>query len=217
MKLHAILTILSDTADALHKVTVIPRGMAAGVTFSLPSDDHHTPKAKLLDQIGILLGGRIAEELIIGDICTGAVNDINVATDIARKMVTQWGMSSMGPIAYGQKEEPIFIGKEIASHKDFSDATAQKVDNEVQKIIMNEYEKAKKLMQENKDKLILLAETLFEKETLDAEEIYKLLEMEPNAQALEYSLKTDDSNEATKKEEKEEGKEEEKAEETQIN
>lgn len=173
---HAILTLLSENADPLHKVTVIPRGMAAGVTFTLPDDNQHVSKSKLVEQICILLGGRAAEKIIFGDICTGASNDINNATDIARKMVTQWGMSdAAGPICYGQKDEPIFIGREIATHKDYSESTAELVDKEIKKIITAQYDRAISVLTENKEKLILLADTLFEKETLDAQEIYGLL------------------------------------------
>ncbi len=193
---HALLTILSEHADSLHKVSVIPRGMAAGVTFSLPADDHHVSKSKLLDQISILMGGRAAEELVIGDICTGAVNDINVATDLARKMVTQWGMSlDVGPIAYGQKDEPIFIGKEIATHKDYSDKTAEQVDAEIKKIIFGQYNNARTLLEKHKDKLVLLAETLYEKETMDAEEIYQLLNIKPITYNPEFALKDDGTDE----------------------
>ena len=172
---HTILTLISEYGDPLHKVTVIPRGMAAGVTFTLPDDNQHVSKNKLLDQIFIFLGSRAAEALIFGDVCTGASNDISNATDIARKMVTQWGMSDkVGPICYGQKDEPIFLGKEIATHKDYSDKTAQLVDEEIHGIIAAQYERAIKVLTEQKDKLILLSETLFEKETLDAKEIMEL-------------------------------------------
>lgn len=173
---HTILTLVSEYGDPLHKVTVIPRGMAAGVTFTLPDDNQHVSKNKLLDQIFIFLGGRAAEALIFGDVCTGASNDISNATDIARKMVTQWGMSDKaGPICYGQKDEPIFLGKEIATHKDYSDKTAELVDNEIHSIIAAQYERAIQTLEEHKDKLILLSETLFEKETLDAKEIMDLI------------------------------------------
>ncbi len=172
---HTILTLVSEYGDPLHKVTVIPRGMAAGVTFTLPDDNQHVSKNKLLDQIFIFLGGRAAEALIFGDVCTGASNDISNATDIARKMVTQWGMSDkVGPICYGQKDEPIFLGKEIATHKDYSDKTAELVDEEIHSIIETQYQRAIKVLEEQKDKLILLSETLFEKETLDAKEIMDL-------------------------------------------
>ena len=172
---HTILTLVSEYGDPLHKVTVIPRGMAAGVTFTLPDDNQHVSKNKLLDQIFIFLGGRAAEALIFGDVCTGASNDISNATDIARKMVTQWGMSDkVGPICYGQKDEPIFLGKEIATHKDYSDKTAELVDEEIHNIIASQYERAIQVLTEHKDKLILLSETLFDKETLDAKEIMEL-------------------------------------------
>jgi cell division protease FtsH len=172
---HTILTLVSEYGDPLHKVTVIPRGMAAGVTFTLPDDNQHVSKNKLLDQIFIFLGGRAAEALIFGDVCTGASNDISNATDIARKMVTQWGMSDkVGPICYGQKDEPIFLGKEIATHKDYSDKTAELVDEEIHNIIASQYQRAIQVLTEHKDKLILLSETLFDKETLDAKEIMEL-------------------------------------------
>ena len=172
---HTILTLVSEYGAPLHKVTVIPRGMAAGVTFTLPDDNQHVSKNKLLDQIFIFLGGRAAEALIFGDVCTGASNDISNATDIARKMVTQWGMSDkVGPICYGQKDEPIFLGKEIATHKDYSDKTAELVDEEIHNIIASQYERAIQVLTEHKDKLILLSETLFDKETLDAKEIMEL-------------------------------------------
>lgn len=172
---HTILTLVSEYGDPLHKVTVIPRGMAAGVTFTLPDDNQHVSKNKLLDQIFIFLGGRAAEALIFGDVCTGASNDISNATDIARKMVTQWGMSDkVGPICYGQKDEPIFLGKEIATHKDYSDKTAELVDEEIHNIIASQYQRAIQVLTEQKDKLILLSETLFDKETLDAKEIMEL-------------------------------------------
>ena len=172
---HTILTLVSEYGDPLHKVTVIPRGMAAGVTFTLPDDNQHVSKNKLLDQIFIFLGGRAAEALIFEDVCTGASNDISNATDIARKMVTQWGMSDkVGPICYGQKDEPIFLGKEIATHKDYSDKTAELVDEEIHNIIASQYQRAIQVLTEQKDKLILLSETLFDKETLDAKEIMEL-------------------------------------------
>ena len=168
--------------------------MAAGVTFTLPDDNQHVSKNKLLDQIFIFLGGRAAETLIFGDVCTGASNDISNATDIARKMVTQWGMSDKaGPICYGQKDEPIFLGKEIATHKDYSDKTAELVDNEIHSIISAQYERAIQVLKENKDKLILLSETLFEKETLDAKEIMDLIGLKQknyNPDLMIYDVKT---------------------------
>lgn len=177
---HVIVNILMENSDDLHKVTIIPRGMAAGLTWSLPGEDHHVSKAKLLDDICIMMAGRVAEEVHFKDVCTGASNDINRASEIARKMVTQWGMSEkVGPIAYGQKDEPIFIGKEIASHKDYSDKTSEMIDSEIQNIIDTQYKRAKQILTDNEEKLNLLATTLFEKETLEAEEIYELIGIEP--------------------------------------
>ena len=127
---HALLGILLPHADPLHKVTIIPRGMALGLTMSLPTDEKHNySKNYLVDQIGILLGGRIAEEITTGNITTGAGNDLERATDLARRMVCEWGMSeAMGPLTFGKKEEQIFLGREIAQHTDYSEDTALKID-----------------------------------------------------------------------------------------
>jgi len=178
---HTIVGMFVDNADPIHKVSIIPRGMALGVTSMLPdSDEFHLSKLKILDNICILMGGRVAEEIIIGDICTGAMNDISRASELARKMVTQWGMNDkLGPISYGQKDEPIFIGKEIATHKDYSEKTAEIIDSEIKLIITEQYNRAKDILNQNKDNLIKLAEKLFEKETLDAEEIYSFLGITP--------------------------------------
>jgi len=178
---HTIVNIFTEYSDPIHKVSVIPRGMALGITSTLPeNDNYHLSKLRILDDICVLMGGRAAEEIMFGDVCTGAMNDINRATDLARKMVTQWGMSeNLGPITYGQKEEPIFIGKEIATHKDYSEKTAQIIDEEIKNVIMSQYKRAKDILIENKDKMIKLADTLFERETLDSEEIYNLLGIKP--------------------------------------
>ena len=178
---HTIIGLIVKNADPIHKVTVIPRGMALGLTSMLPENDEiHLSRAKITDQLCILMGGRVAEEVIFNEICTGASQDISQATDITRKMVTQWGMSDkLGAITYGQKEEPIFIGKEIATHKDYSEKTAELIDGEIKRIIGEQYDRAKKILLDNKGKLIKLADTLFEKETLEAAEIYKLLDMTP--------------------------------------
>jgi len=179
---HVIVGLFLKNADPIHKVTVIPRGMALGLTSTLPEEDIYMySRDKILDDICRLMGGRVAEEIIFDDIDTGAANDISRATDLARKMVTQWGMSDkLGTITYGQKDEPIFIGKEIATHKDYSEKTAELIDQELKLIIDNQYKKAKKILTENKDKLIKLADKLFEEETLEADDIYKLLNLKPN-------------------------------------
>ncbi len=178
---HTIVNLFTEYSDPIHKVSVIPRGMALGITSTLPeNDNYHLSKLRIFDDICVLMGGRCAEEIIFGNICTGAMNDISRATELARKMVTQWGMSeNLGPITYGQKDEPIFIGKEIATHKDYSEKTAEAIDKEIKNIIMSQYERAKKILLEHKEKMIKLAETLYEKETLDSEAIYNLLEITP--------------------------------------
>ena len=188
---HAIINLFVENLDSLHKVTVIPRGMALGLTSMLPEDDElHVTKLKLMDEICMLMGGRVAEEMTFNDISTGASHDISRATDLARKMVTQWGMNDkLGTITYGQKDEPIFIGKEIATHKDYSEKTAELIDEEIKKIITEQYSRAKKIITINKAKLKKLAETLFEKETLDAEDIYKLLNIFPKKNTNNYLKK----------------------------
>jgi len=178
---HTILHYYLKNADPLHKVTIIPHGRALGVAFSLPEHESYSKsKGWLLDRITIAMGGYAAENVIYNQTSTGAQNDISQATELARKMVCQWGMSDvLGPIAYGQKEEPIFIGKEIAQHKDYSEETAKLIDDEIKNIIDECRKKAEALLNEHKDKLALLADTLFKKETLDDDEVRKLLGFPP--------------------------------------
>jgi cell division protease FtsH len=160
-------------ADPIHKVTIIPRGMALGLTQQLPIDEKHTyARGYLNNNIAILLGGRVAEELIFNEVTTGAGNDIERATDIARKMVCSWGMSDkLGPLSYGKKEEQIFLGREIAQHRDYSEATAIAIDDEVKRIVDESHDRVTELLTENREILVRLAETLLERESLDAEEI----------------------------------------------
>ncbi|MFC1504812.1 ATP-dependent metallopeptidase FtsH/Yme1/Tma family protein, partial [Spirochaetota bacterium] len=173
---HALIGLLLPEADVLHKVSVIPRGRALGVTQSLPEDGKYTlNKTKLDSRLRVLMGGRVAEELMLSDFSNGAANDIERATKIARAMVCEWGMSELGPIAYGQKEEPIFIGKEIARHKDYSEEKAKRIDEEVEKIILVAYNDVKQLLTKNKAKLKKLAEELLEKEVMTSKEIGTLL------------------------------------------
>ena len=141
---HALLGVLLPHADPMHKVTIIPRGMALGLTQQLPTDEKHNySRDYLMDQIAILLGGRIAEELTTGEITTGAGNDLERATELARRMVCEWGMSeALGPLTFGKKEEQIFLGREIAQHQDYSEDTALKIDAEVKRIITDNYERA---------------------------------------------------------------------------
>ncbi len=169
---HTLVAKFLPEADPIHKVTIIPRGRALGLTQQLPIDDRHTYKKEyLMAQISILMGGRVAEEIVLGSITTGAGNDIERATEIARKMVCEWGMSSLGPLAYGQKDEQIFLGKELVKHKDYSEKTAIEIDNEIKNIVLSCYNTTKNILEENIDKLHALANALLEKETLSGEEI----------------------------------------------
>jgi cell division protease FtsH len=174
---HALLHYYLKNADPLHKVTIVPHGQALGVAFSLPeSDSYSRSEGWLHDRITITMGGYAAEEIIFQENTTGAQNDIDQATEIARRMVCEWGMSkSLGPIAFGQKEEPIFLGKEIARHRDYSDETAKQIDKEIRYIVESGLKEAKDLLTEHKDHLELLASTLVEKETLDDAQIRELL------------------------------------------
>ena len=173
---HAMVAVLTAGADPLHKVTIIPRGMALGVTQQLPVDDRHTyPRAYLEGQLAIMMGGRLAEELFLDTMTTGAGNDIEQASDLARKMVCRYGMSSLGPMTFGKQEEPIFLGREIAQHRDYSESTAISIDDEVRKFIIMGYERAKSILTENRDALIRIAESLLVRESLDAAEIRLLI------------------------------------------
>ena len=176
---HALLHYFLKYSDPLHKVTIIPRGRALGMAMSLPEKDSYSRnKMWLKDRIKICLGGYIAEQMIYGWTTTGTQNDLQQAAQLARKMVCEWGMSDiLGPVAFGQEDEPIFIGKEIAQHKDYSEATAQAIDNEVKHIIDECFQDAQAILKENRDKLEKLADTLFEKETLDDSEIRELLNL----------------------------------------
>jgi cell division protease FtsH len=173
---HALVGALMPGSDPLHKVTIIPRGMALGVTMQLPVDDKHTYSREYLEaKIAMTMGGRSAEEIFLGEMTTGAGNDIEQATELARKMVCEWGMSELGPLAFGKVEEQIFLGREIAQHRDFSEATAVKIDQEIRRIVQAGYEKASSILRENSDKLVRIAEALLEREVLDASEVNLLI------------------------------------------
>jgi cell division protease FtsH len=173
---HTLVGLKVPNADPVHKVTIIPRGMALGVTQQLPEGDRHNYSEEyLLGQIAILMGGRIAEDTFLGSITTGASNDIERATELARAMVCEYGMSEMGPLTFGKKEEQIFLGREIAQHRDFSEETAIRIDQEVKKIITAQYERAKSIIQENRDVMVRLAECLLERESLDGVEIRRVV------------------------------------------
>ena len=178
---HGLLHYFLKNADPLHKISIIPHGRALGVAFSLPEDDAYSRnRGWLTDRITIAMGGYSAESLMLNETTTGAQNDLEQATDLARRMVCEWGMSSvLGPIAYGQKDEPIFLGKEIARHKDYSEETARAIDTEIKKIVEGSLAEANRILGQQRDKLKLLAETLLVKENMDDDEIRLLLGMPP--------------------------------------
>ena len=175
---HVYVARMEPGADPIHKVTIIPRGRALGVTQQLPLDDRHNySKDYLLGQISVLMGGRAAEEVFLGQMTTGAGNDIERATEMARKMVCEWGMSDkLGPLTFGQKEEQIFLGKEFARHRDYSEKTAMEIDEEIGGIVATKYEQAKRVIEENQDIVESIAQALLERETLAAKEIETLIE-----------------------------------------
>jgi cell division protease FtsH len=174
---HAIVAALMPHADPLHKVTIIPRGMALGVTMQLPETDKHNYTLDYLNtQIAVMMGGRLAEEIFLNQMSTGAGNDIERATEMSRKMVCEWGMSSLGPLTFGKKEEQIFLGREISQHRDFSEETAREIDSEVRRLVNTGYEKAKSIILENRDAMVRIALALLEREVLDASELKLILE-----------------------------------------
>jgi cell division protease FtsH len=177
---HALVARMVPGADPLHKVTIVPRGRALGLTTQIPLDDRHSfSKTWLLGRIAVALGGRAAEKIVFNDLTTGAQEDIEKATTIARKMVCEWGMSeTIGPLAFGQKEEQIFLGREIAQHRDYSEQTAVLIDKEVRKVVDEALANAEKIVADNIDKLNDLANALLEREILDREEVEKLLKGE---------------------------------------
>ncbi|HEX8949004.1 MAG TPA: ATP-dependent zinc metalloprotease FtsH [Dissulfurispiraceae bacterium] len=186
---HALVAKLTPGTDPIHKVSIIPRGRALGVTQQLPIDDRYTYSRDYLEKtLNVLLGGRAAEELALNHMTTGAGNDIERATELARKMVTEWGMSEkLGPLTFGKKDEQIFLGREIAKHKDYSEKTAEDIDDEIKGIVTRAYERAKRLLKDNFHLLEALAQTLLERETVDGPEIDKLIE-ELNAGGAPGSL-----------------------------
>jgi len=169
---HALIAALIAEADPIHKVTIIPRGMALGLTQQLPLDDRYTYTKDYLEaQLSVLMAGRSAEMIFLGKTTTGAANDFEKSTEIARKMVCQWGMSDLGPLTFGERDDLIFLGRDLAMNKNFSERTAEHIDEEVKKIIMRNYERTQRLIEENKDKLVRIAEALLEKEVLSSDEI----------------------------------------------
>ena len=177
---HALVAALMPNSDPLHKVTIIPRGMALGVTMQLPeTDKHNYTREYLATRIAVSMGGRLAEEIFLKQMSTGAGNDIEQATEMARKMVCEWGMSGLGPLAFGKKEEQIFLGRELAQHRDFSEETARQIDAEVRRFVNDGYDNAKRLIEENKDTVVRIAQALLEREVLDASELKLIIEGKP--------------------------------------
>jgi cell division protease FtsH len=175
---HAFVARMMPGSDPIHKVTIIPRGRALGVTQQLPIDDRHTyAKDYLLAQIAVLMGGRASEEMFLNHMTTGAGNDIQRATELARKMVCEWGMSdALGPLTFGQKEEQIFLGKEFARHRDFSEETAMTIDAEIRRFVTENYQRAASVIAENKETVQKIAEALLERETLNSQELEVLMQ-----------------------------------------
>ena len=191
---HALVAIKLPGTDPIHKVTIIPRGRALGVTQQLPEDERHTyPKNYLYNNLAIFMGGRVAEEICLGQMTTGAGNDIERATEMARKMVCEWGMSEkMGPLTYGSKEEQVFLGKDFSQQKNFSDQTAKLIDQEVKALVMSGYNNAHEILIENRDKLENLALALLDRETLGAKEIQDIVDgKEPPVDPPEDELSGD--------------------------
>ena len=174
---HALVAKLTPGTDPVHKVTIIPRGMALGVTQQLPVDDKHTfSKDYILKRLSIMFGGRVAEELVLGHTTTGAGDDLEKATELARRMVCEWGMSErLGPMTFGKKEEQIFLGRDITQTKDYSEETAIEIDTEVRSIIKNAFDRAKDILETNISILHRMAEALLEKESLDGPDIDGIL------------------------------------------
>jgi len=198
---HALLAMLLPKTDPLHKVSIIPRGTALGVTQQLPIDDRHTyTKEYLEDQLCVLLGGRASEEIFLKDLTTGAGNDLERATKLARRMVCEWGMSDqLGPLTFGRKDEHIFLGKEFAHPKEYSERTAELIDEEVKRIVTTNYERAKKLILDHKKVLERIAEALLEREVLTAEEIKLILEGKPLAEKAKPVAQGEKATEKEKK------------------
>jgi cell division protease FtsH len=173
---HTIVGLKVPNADPVHKVTIIPRGMALGLTQQLPEGDRYTHSLDYIEgSIAILMGGRLAEDIFLGKITTGASNDIERATEMARRMVCEFGMSNLGPLTFGKKEEQIFLGREIAQHQDYSEDTAVKIDQEVKRIVMEQYERARQIILDNREAMERLAQELLTRETLDAVQIRRVV------------------------------------------
>jgi len=174
---HALLLELLEHTEPLHKVTIIPRGPSLGSTMWLPEEDKYTNrKAELVDSLTVSMGGRVAEELVFGDVTNGARGDIKMATATARRMVCEWGMSEkLGMVEYGDHEDYVFLGRDISRARDYSEATAERIDQEVRNLLDNAYSKAREVLTTNRDKLDIIAKALLEFETLDGSQIKEII------------------------------------------
>ena len=181
---HTVVARLLPNSDPVHKVTIIPRGRALGVTMQLPEEDRYSyTKDYLMDQIAILFGGRVAEELFMNQMTTGASNDFERATDLARKIVTRFGMTDeMGPVIYGENDSEVFLGRSVTTHKNISEATMQKIDDTIRGILDKQYKLARKLLSDNRDKVEIMAQRLLEHETLDMKEINEIMNSNSNSE-----------------------------------
>ncbi len=195
---HTVVAAVLPAADPLHKVTIIPRGRALGLTQQLPVEDKYSYSKRYLEaMLAVLMGGRIAEELFIGEITTGAGNDIEKATGLARKMVTEWGMSDLGPLSYGKKEQEIFLGREFAQHSDYSENTARQIDEQVRRFVDQGYATAKQTIEVHRSSLEKIAKRLLEKETLDGVEVNAILMEETGTDYLSMKESSPEEAEVT--------------------
>ncbi|MFZ0133106.1 MAG: cell division protein FtsH, partial [Desulfobacterales bacterium] len=193
---HALVARFLPETDAVNKVTIIPRGRAAGVTWFLPEERDFKYKDQLESELSVAFGGRVAEEIVFNRISTGAANDIKQATILAEQMVRNWGMSELGPLSYAKGEEPVFLGREISQHRDYSETTAQKIDEQIHKLINRSYKNAKRVLEGNLDILHKLADLLLEKETVLGKELDELIySMRPGIKLP--SLKAEEDEEKT--------------------
>jgi len=182
---HAIVATLIPEADPIHKVSIIPRGLAMGLTQQLPLDDRYTYTKDYLEaQLSVLMAGRVAEILFLGKTTTGAANDFEKSTEIARKMVCQWGMSDLGPLTFGERDDLIFLGRDLAVNKNFSERTSERIDEEVKKIVLRNYARSQELIENNRDKLVKIADLLLEKEVLSSEEINEIVDGKPKPKTM---------------------------------
>ena len=201
---HAVVAIFTPEADPVHKVTIIPRGRALGVTMQLPLDEKHGYSKKyIIGRLAVMMGGRSAEEIIFNEITTGASNDIERATSIARKMVCEWGMSDvLGPMTFGKKNEEIFLGREIQSHRDYSEVTARMIDEEVVRVVRKAQSKADQILKNNIEQLHNLAKALLEHETIDGDEVVAVMEGKEISRSSNGFAKKNNSKSPTNKSEK---------------